>query len=264
MRMDLVTCEIDEGRRIATVTVNRPEVLNALDVSTAEALRNIAGRLEARTDIRCIVFRGAGRAFIAGGDLTAMATDFSKAGEVAKALLDAMEPVVQLFQLHPAPVLASVHGAVAGAGLSLMAACDVVVAAADTRFVLGYDKIGVPPDCGGTFFLPRLVGERRAAALMYLGETWDAEQAFRYGLVTRVVRPEDLEEATQKLAQTIADGPSLAFAQYKTLVREGRGRGLTEQLEEERHAFCAATRTEDFQSGVTSFLSHKKGRFNGV
>lgn len=261
--MSLAICNIDEVARIASVTVNRPDKLNALDLDTAIALQGVMAKLEARQDLRCILIRGSGRAFLAGGDLEAMASDFDRAGDVVNGLLDEMDPVVMTIQHHAAPVLASVHGAVAGAGLSLMAACDIVIAAESTQFLLGYDKVGATPDCGGTYFLPRLLGERRAASLMYLGETWNAAQALRFGLINRVVADEELRDATDALAASIAEGPSLAFAKYKALVRQSRDNSLSEQLAEERAAFVAATGTDDFRAGVTAFLRREPGRFNG-
>jgi len=261
--MELATLEIDETRLIATMTVNRPAVLNALDVATAEAMQAVAAKLAARPDLRCIIVRGAGRAFMAGGDLAGFASDFDTADSTVKQLLDALEPVVMTFQHHPAPVLASVHGAVAGAGISLMAAADLSIAATETRFMLAYDKIGAPPDCGGSYFLPRLLGERRAAALMYLGETWSAEEALQYGLVNKLVSANDLQIETDKLAAKIAAGPTLAYSQYKKLVREGRTNSLQEQLHAERAAFCAATKTADFKIGVSAFIKREMAKFTG-
>lgn len=261
--MTLVTLNIDETRLIATMTVNRPDVLNALDVATAEEMQKAAKQLEARQDLRCIVFRGAGRVFMAGGDLAGFAKDFETADNIVHQLLDALEPVVKTFQNHSAPVLASVHGAVAGAGISLMAAADLTIASNDTQFVLAYDKIGAAPDCGGSYFLPRLLGERRAATLMYLGETWSAEQALQYGLINRVVPADQFHDEVEALSVRIAAGPSWAYSQYKALVREGRYRSLQEQLEAERVSFCAATKTADFKEGVSAFIKRITAHFVG-
>lgn len=259
--MSFAICEIDEENLIAIMTVNRPEVLNALDVATARDMQKAAKILEARQDLRCIVFNGAGRAFMAGGDLAGFAADFDSAEDVVHALLDSLEPVIQIFQNHSAPVIASVHGAVAGAGLSLLAACDLCIAASDTRFVLAYDKIGAPPDCGGSYFLPRILGERRAAALMFLGEAWTAEQALQYGLINQLVPPDELSSTTISMASKVAAGPSRAFSQYKKLIREGRDKTLAEQFAAERAAFCVATRTDDFKLGVSAFINREKPTF---
>ncbi|QQD19142.1 enoyl-CoA hydratase/isomerase family protein [Spongiibacter nanhainus] len=260
--VNLAYCEIDEQRLIGRLVVNRPDVLNALNVDTAQAIQRAAAELSSRADLRCIVLQGRGRAFMAGSDLSAFAEDFDRAGDVVNALLDALEPVIHCFREHPAPVVASVQGAVAGAGLSLMAACDLVIAAEGTRFMLAYDKIAAPPDCGGSYFLPRAVGQRRANALMYLGESWDAQRAEQFGLINQVVAADRLADVTDAMAQKIANGPSRAYAQFKTLVSESRS-DLQIQLDAEREAFVSATRTQDFKAGVSAFLSREAADFIG-
>ncbi|GAB3368844.1 2-(1,2-epoxy-1,2-dihydrophenyl)acetyl-CoA isomerase PaaG [Spongiibacter taiwanensis] len=257
----LAYVEIDEASLVGRLVVNRPHVLNALDVATAQAIRLAADQLNQRQDLRCIEFSGAGRAFMAGGDLSAFADDFAKADNVVHALLDALEPVIATFQTHSAPVIASVHGAVAGAGLSLLAACDLAVAGASTRFLLAYNQIAAPPDCGGSYFLPRLLGERKAAELMYLGENWNAQDAQAAGLINKVVADEELISVTADMVAKIAAGPTLAFTQYKKLVRNGRDRSLDAQLAAEREAFCAATKTADFREGVSAFLARRAPAF---
>ncbi|HSW12121.1 MAG TPA: enoyl-CoA hydratase-related protein [Solimonas sp.] len=261
--MSLAQLQFDAASGIARVTVNRPQVLNALDVPTARAIHDAIRPLRGDAAVRCIVLGGAGRAFIAGGDLARFAEDFGQAANVVDELLDALHPAIEILRNHDAPVLASVHGAVAGAGLSLMAACDLAVAAEGTRFLLAYDRIGAAPDCGGSWFLPRLLGERRAAELMLLGETWDVDTALRMGLVNRVVPADDLESTTQALAQRLAAGPTRAYGVYKRLSAQAYSRPLSQQLECEREAFKAATRTADFRASVTAFLSRTTPQFSG-
>lgn len=258
----LAYCQIDEVTGIAEVVMNRPRVLNALDVATSEALRDCVIPLRKRRDLRCIHFRANGRAFIAGGDLAAFAEDFSRADVVVEQLLDALEPVIETFQRHPAPAIASVHGAVAGAGMSLVAACDLVVAAESTRFMLAYDKVAAPPDCGASYFLPRLLGERAAASLMLLGDSWTAHDALHHGFINRIAADDDIQEAGQALAARLAKGPSQAYGMYKKLIRQSRECSLREQLDAERRAFCAATKTKDFQRGVSAFLQGRSPEFN--
>jgi 2-(1,2-epoxy-1,2-dihydrophenyl)acetyl-CoA isomerase len=248
---------------VATLTINRPEVLNALDVATARAMAAAAASLDGDASVRCIVLRGAGRAFVAGGDLGGFAQDFDAAASVTDELLDALHRVIETLRRHDAPVLASVHGAVAGAGLSLMAGCDLVIAAEGTRFLVAYDRIGAAPDCGGTYFLPRVLGTRRAAEFMFLGESWDAATALAAGLVNRIVPAAELLPETEKLAARLAGGPTRAFGMYKALVAQSQGNTLSAQLELERAAFKAATRTGDFREGVGAFLAKKSPRFQG-
>lgn len=261
--MSLAELSLDAVTGIATITINRPEVMNALNVPLAEALRDVA--LEIRDDarVRCVVLRGSGRAFIAGGDLASFAKDFEVADQVADKLLNALHVLVETLRNIDAPVIASVHGAVAGAGLSLMAACDLVIAAQGTRFMIAYDRIGASPDCGGTYFLPRLLGRNKAAQLMFLSETLDAEAALAAGLIYKVVAADDLETSTAELAIRLANGPTQAYGNYKRLVEKTYDRSLPEQLEAERNAFSANTRTADFREGVSAFLGKRPAQFKG-
>ncbi|MGQ0700103.1 MAG: enoyl-CoA hydratase/isomerase family protein [Panacagrimonas sp.] len=261
--MTLAILELDPATGIAKVTVNRPEVLNAIDVPTARAIRDAVLPLAGDSRVRCVVLSGAGRAFVAGGDLTGFAADFDRAATVVDELLDALHPAIETLRSIDAPVIAAVHGAAAGAGLSLMAGCDLVVAAEGTRFIVAYDRIGASPDCGGTFFLPRMMGERRAAQFVMLSETLDAAAALQAGLVNRVVAPDRLAAEVDEMARKIAAGPTRAYGQYKRLAARAFDRGLHEQLEAEREAFRAGTRTADFREGVSAFIAKRPATFNG-
>lgn len=258
----LVTLEYDSASGIAVMTFNRPQALNALNLATAQALASAVEEVKSLQGVRCLALRGAGKAFMAGGDVSAFGEDFDQTETLIHGLLDALTPVVEYLYHTPIPVVACVHGAVAGAGLSLMAACDLAIAADSTRFLMAYDKIGAAPDCGGTAFLPRLLGERRAAALMLLGETWTAQQALDYGLINRMVSDTEFDERCDQLLQQVANGPTLAYGSYKTLTHT-RYEGLSQQLNAERAAFCESTRTEDFRAGVSAFLNKQKPHYSG-
>lgn len=261
--MTPVKLEIDSASGIAHITLNRPEVLNAIDVPTARALLDAASTLKADGSVRCVVVRGAGRAFAAGGDMARFADDFSQAAHLADELLDALNPAVEILREIDAPVVASVQGAVAGAGLSLMASCDLIIAAQGTRFLTAYDKVGAIPDWGGTYFLPRLIGLRRTSQFFFLGEVMDAAEALAAGLVNKVVPAEQLAAATDEVARKIASGPTVAFGHYKRLATRTFGNGLHEHLEAERAAFKTLTRTGDFREGVTAFLAKRPPDFSG-
>lgn len=261
--MNLVESQLDDATGVLTLTINRPEVLNAIDVRLAQALNAAVVPLRSNERVRCILLRGAGRAFVAGGDLSRFGADFEKAADVADELLGALHPVAETLRAIDAPVIAAVHGAVAGAGLSLMCSCDFVVAASGTRFLTAYDKVGAAPDFGGTYFLPRVLGMRRAAQLFFLGETLDAEAALEAGLVNRVVAPEELAATAEALARQIARGPTRAFGQYKRLADRSFESELHDQLEAERAAFKVATTTEDFREGVGAFLAKRPATFRG-
>ena len=261
--MSLAELSFDRDRGIATITFRRPQFMNALDVPMTRAINEAVLPLANMEGVRCVVLRGEGRAFIAGGDLAAFAADFEQAGAVVGQLLDNLDPVIATVRNLDAPVLASVHGAVAGAGISLMCMCDLVIAAEDTRFVLAYNRVGASPDCGGTWFLPRLIGYRKAAEFMFLGETWDAATAQSLGLVNRVVPTEKLAAETDALAQRLASGATRAFGAFKKLASGAHDRPLVEQLALERAAFQAATHTDDFREGVSTFLAKKSPEFKG-
>lgn len=261
--MSLVESSLDPASGIVHITINRPEVLNAIDVPTAQALNRAVLALRGDARVRCVVLRGAGRAFVAGGDLSRFAEDFEKAAEVADELLDALHPVAETLREIDAPVVAAVHGAVAGAGLSLMCGCDLVIAAQGTRFLMAYDKVGAAPDFGGTYFLPRRIGLRRAAQFLFLSETLDADAALQAGLVNQVVAAEQLAATVDGIARKIASGPTRAYGQYKRLADRAFVSSLHEQLEAERAAFKAATRTADFREGASAFLAKRPATFVG-
>lgn len=262
--MSLVQLTIDAGSGIARLTFNRPNVLNAIDVPLARALNEQVRLIAEDRRVHCVVLAGNGRAFVAGGDLSRFAEDFDRAADVVDELLDALHPAIETLHAIAAPVLAVVHGAVAGAGMSLMAACDLVIAAEGTRFVTAYDRVGASPDCGGTYELPRLIGPRRAAQFYLLGETLDAEQALSIGLVNRVVPADQLDAQAQLWADKAASGPTQAYGHYKRLVRQSHTATLSEQLEAERIAFKAATTTDDFRAGVRAFVAEQTPRFTGL
>ncbi|MCK5771150.1 enoyl-CoA hydratase-related protein [Algiphilus sp.] len=253
----------DAASGIATITIQRPEVRNAIDVVTAQALHAAVVSLTEQSGLRCVVLRGAGRAFVAGGDLQAFAADFDRAGETLDALLDGLEPVVRTLRRIDAPVLAVVHGAVAGAGLSLMAAADLVLAAEGTRFVCAYDRIAAAPDCGGSYFLPRLMGARRASELMLLGDIWDARAAHEAGLINRVVAEDELDATAAEWAARLAAGPTRAYGHWKRLSDAAFGSTLDAQLAAEREAFRDATTSADFREGVGAFLEGREAHFAG-
>jgi len=261
--MSLAELAFDRDRGIATVTFRRAEVMNALDVAMVRAIHASVMPLADLEGVRCVILRGEGRAFMTGGDVDAFAADFTRTAEVVGELLDSLNPAILTLRNLNAPVLASVHGAVAGAGISVMCACDLVIAAENTRFMLAYNRVGTVPDCGGTWFLPRLIGLRKAAEFMFLGNTWDAATAKDVGLINHVVPADRLAQETDALAQKLAAGATLAFGAYKRLANEAFSRSLAEQLSLERTAFQASTRTQDFRTGVTAFLAKTEPKFEG-
>ncbi|MFN4089505.1 MAG: enoyl-CoA hydratase/isomerase family protein [Alphaproteobacteria bacterium] len=254
---------VERAGAVATVTLNRPQVLNALDMAMAEALRAAMLDLEHDADVRCVVIRGAGRGFMAGGDVAGFHRDLDRIETVAGGLIEVFHEAVKAVARMPKPVLASLHGPVAGAGLSLALATDLAIAADTAVFTLAYANIGTSPDGGATFNLPRLAGMRRAMEIALLADRFDGAKALDLGLVNRVVPEADLAGETERLASRLAAGPTRAYSATKTLIRAASETDLVTQLDAERAAFVASTATRDFAAGVVAFTSKTKPDFSG-
>jgi len=258
---DSVLYAVADG--VATITLNRPQVMNALDASMIVQLRVACERAEGDKSARAVVLRGAGPGFLGGGDVAFFHSNLARMPELAREGGAELHRGILALRRAPKPVLASVHGAVAGAGVSLLAAADLAIAAADATFALAYSKIGASPDGGATYFLPRLVGYRRALELTLLSDTFDAQTALDIGLVNQVVSGEQLGEKTARLAQRLARGATRAFAETKQLVNQSYDRTLPAQLDAEVQAFARCAETRDFAEGVTAFVEKRKAEFTG-
>jgi len=254
---------LERDGAVATLTLNRPEVLNALDLDMSRRLAEAASALEQDATVRCVVLRGAGRGFMAGGDVAG----FHAAGDaipgVAGTLIDTYHQAVRAFARMPKPVIAALHGPVAGAGMSLALATDLAIAAEDMVMTLAYAAIGTSPDGGATHFLPRLVGRRKAMELALLSDRLDAATALSLGLVNRVVPAADLGAETAKLAARLAAGPTRAHAATRRLIAASFEASLDAQLEAERNAFVGCAGTADFREGVAAFVAKRRPDFRG-
>ena len=248
---------------VATVTLNRPDVMNALDAVMMSALRETCEEAAADPNARTVVLRGAGPAFLAGGDVAMFHANLHRMPALVREGAGELSRTIMTLLRAPKPVLASVHGAVAGAGVSLMAAADLAIAAEGTRFTLAYSRIGASPDGGATYFLPRLLGYRKALEVMLLADTFDAGAALAMGLINRVAKPESLHAETELLARRLAHGPTAAYAETKRLAQDGYDRTLAAQLQEEIEAFARCAGTADFAEGVTAFVEKRKPQFRG-
>ena len=251
---------------VATLTLNRPDALNALDPAMIEALVAHTASVAADESLRVVVLRGAGRHFMAGGDIRSFAERLGEAPSVRseglKRMIGRLHAAIEHLHRMPHPVVGRVQGAVAGFGLSLMNACDLVVAADDSYFASAYRQIGLTPDGGGSWSLPRLVGMRKAMEILLLSERFGAADALALGLVNRVVPSADLDAATSALVQTLAAGPALATRNAKRLVRESLARTLSQQLDAEAASFAACAGTPDFVEGITAFLAKRPPQFS--
>jgi len=252
---------------IVTVTLNRPKSLNALDLQLNKDLSEVTAQLEADASVRCVVLAAAGDHFMAGGDIKAFHSGLDDPAGQRKLAFDAMlgevhDSITRLRRL-PLPVIASVRGAVAGFGFSLMSACDLVVAADNSYFTLAYCHLGVTPDGSATYSLPRTVGVKTAMEIALLGDRFDAARALELGLVNRVVPLAELEAETTKLAARLAQGPTAVYGRTKRLINESLNNSLAEQLQAEQENFVTSTLCPDFAEGVRAFVDKRKPKFSG-
>ncbi|MEO8157832.1 MAG: enoyl-CoA hydratase-related protein [Betaproteobacteria bacterium] len=248
---------------VATISLNRPHVLNAMDDEMMRQLRPVAQSVEQDSSIRAVVLRGEGPAFMAGGDVAVFHQHLAELPELIVTWGREMHAAFLAIRRMGKPVLASVHGAVAGAGFSLMCAADLAIAAADTRFTLAYASIGASPDGGSTYFLPRLVGYKKTMELIMLPDRFDAETARQHGLVNWVVPNDKLEAETARIAQRLAAGPTGAYAEAKRLVNQSLD-PMAAQMEQELQAFSRCARGVDLKEGVSAFVEKRKPVFKGA
>jgi 2-(1,2-epoxy-1,2-dihydrophenyl)acetyl-CoA isomerase len=244
---------------VLTITLNRPDRLNAFDAATHKAF---AGALKeaADPDVRAVVVTGAGRGFCVGQDLAELSEGDRDIGTLLRERWN--RHVLGLSGLEK-PVLAAVNGAAAGAGLSLACACDLRMAADSAAFVPAFVNVGLVPDTGGSWLVPRLLGYARAFDWMCSGRKIDSAQALAWGLVSEVVAADDVLARTQERAGALAALPTRAIAMTKRLFERAAASRLEEQLELEAQLQVAATRTEDFAEGVAAFLEKREPRFSG-
>ncbi|MFL1454137.1 enoyl-CoA hydratase/isomerase family protein [Marinobacter sp. GN3S48] len=263
MTTPTVISEFDRSNGVATLTFNRPDSLNAIDIPMAESFLEAVRGLASQQGLRCVVLRGAGRAFVAGGDISGMTGGQQQAWQMVNTILESLNPAILLLRDIDAPIIASVKGVAAGAGFSLALMADLVVAEENTRFLIAYNGIGAVPDCGGSWFLPHKIGAGRASEMMILGRTLNATEAQHWGLVTRVAPEDQFDEVLATTIAKAAEGPGRAFGAFRRLVDQASGTPLADHLEAERQAFLEMTTTADFSEGVSAFLAKRKPRFQG-
>ena len=245
---------------ITTILFNRPSAMNALDVPTAHAFLAACRALRDDPQVRVVVISGEGKAFGVGGDLT----EFQQGSSITPAdLIDPLHESVKILAALNAPVIASLHGVVAGGSLSLSMACDLAIAAEGTRFNLAYANVAANCDVSGSWSLPRLVGLRNAMQIALLSDTFDAAEALRLGLVNKVVAGDKLDEETQAMAQRLAAGPTLAYGRMKRLLRQSFETDLETQLDAERDNFTASSKTADFKEALLAFFAKRRPVFFG-
>jgi enoyl-CoA hydratase/carnithine racemase len=256
--------QIAEADGITTITLNRPERLNAF---VGHMRRDLAEALEhagSDRNVRVVIITGAGRGFCAGGDIAFMAELMQRRdAEEFSRLLGAGRRVILAIRQMTKPVIASINGPASGAGCNLALACDLRIATNTATFSQSFAKVGLHPDWGGTYFLPRLVTPNTACELFFLGDTIDAAEALRLGIVNQVVAPEDLETATLQLAERLRTAPPIALAAAKHAVYMSQAAELDEMLRYETEAQLRCFDSDDGHEGVQAFLEKREPRFTG-
>lgn len=250
---------------VATLTLNRPKVLNAINSEMIDDLTSALDRIEADPALRVVILNGAGNAFMAGGDIKFFTEITGLAPTERRArfarFINNVHPILLRLRRLRQPVIAGVHGACAGIGMSLLMACDLAVAAEDSIFTLAYIHLGVSPDGGSTFALPRHVGAKKAMEIALLGDRFDAATALSLGLVNWVVPAAALGDRCRALAARLAQGPAEAQAQTKRLLTRSLESTIEAQLQAELEAFAGCTATGDFPEAVAAFIEKRPPRF---
>jgi 2-(1,2-epoxy-1,2-dihydrophenyl)acetyl-CoA isomerase len=245
---------------VATLTLNRPDKLNAFNDQLHADIADALGKVESDATIRALVITGAGRGFCSGADLTSR---LDRQGGTNDALDKQYHPRLRRLRALKKPVVAAVNGPAAGAGMSLALSCDIVLAAQSATFIQAFTRIGLVPDAGSTYFLPRLIGTARAKGLTMLAEPLTAAQAEAWGLIWKAVPDDELMPQAMVLAKKLAQGPTYALGLTKTAIDASLGNELDTQLALERDFQSAAAQSEDFREGVKAFLEKRPAKFQG-
>jgi 2-(1,2-epoxy-1,2-dihydrophenyl)acetyl-CoA isomerase len=258
MSYETILLAVTDG--VATLTMNRPDTLNALNKQLVEDMTAALDKTEADDDIRCLLITGAGRGFCSGADL---ADPSGSGGDLGDMLDEMYNPFGERLRNLKVPIVAAVNGPCAGAGMSIALAADIIVAGKSATFLQAFCNIGLVPDVGATYHLPRKIGGARAAAMMLLGEKLPAEKAQEWGLVWEVVEDNRLLEAAEEIAKKLGNGPTVGLNLIRGLLAASEGNDFSAQLGIEARAQSAAGATDDFKEGVKAFLEKRPAAFTG-
>jgi 2-(1,2-epoxy-1,2-dihydrophenyl)acetyl-CoA isomerase len=258
MAYETIEFKLEAG--IARLTLNRPDRLNSFTVQMHE---EVADALTQLGEARCLVLTGAGRGFCAGQDLSDRAVAPGEAVDIGESVELRYNPLVRTLVNLPMPVIARVNGVAAGAGANIALACDIVIAARSAKFIQSFAAIGLIPDSGGTWVLPRLVGQARALGLALTGEPLEAERAAAWGLIWKAVEDEQLDAEVDALASRFATGPTRGLARIKSMIRESWGQSLDSELDRQRDAMRELGFGDDYREGVAAFMEKRKPNFTG-
>jgi 2-(1,2-epoxy-1,2-dihydrophenyl)acetyl-CoA isomerase len=249
--------KIERADGVATLTLNRPDAYNALDLTLGRELFQASIELDEDAGVRCVVITGSGKAFCAGGDVKSFVDNLGRIGAHIKELTTYLHGAISRLCRSDKPVIMAVNGVAAGGGFSLALSGDLVVAAESAKFSMAYSRIAATPDGSSSYFLPRLVGIRRSLELYLTNRPLTAREALEWGMITRVVPDAELAASVGTLARELAQGPSKAFGAAKRLFHQSTWESLETQMELEAQAIAASGRTEDFRAGVTAFADKK-------
>lgn len=254
--------QVARDQSVTVVTLNRPDVLNSFNRAMAREVQTALADAAGDANVRAVLLTGSGRAFCAGQDL-AEATGATQPIDLGEIVRTVYSPMVRAIREMEKPVVCAVNGVAAGAGANLAFACDIVIAAEDASFIQSFSKIGLVPDTGGTFFLPRLIGPARATALMFLADKISASKALDWGLIHDVVPGTVLQDTAVALAKHLASMPTRGLALTKKLINASLANDLASQLALEEEMQRAAGRTADYAEGVRAFLEKRKPAYTG-
>jgi 2-(1,2-epoxy-1,2-dihydrophenyl)acetyl-CoA isomerase len=258
MAYETILFTVEAG--VARLTLNRPDRLNSFTVQMHE---EVADALTHLGEARVLVVTGAGRGFCAGQDLNDRAVAPGEVVDLGESVEKRYNPLIRRLTALPMPVIARVNGVAAGAGANIALACDIVVAAKSAKFIQSFAAIGLIPDSGGTWVLPRLVGQARALGLALTGEPLPAEQAAEWGLIWKAVDDDRLDGEVDSLAARFAAGPTRGLARIKQMIRESWGQSLDSELDRQRDAMRELGYSDDYREGVAAFMEKRKPTFTG-
>ena len=257
-----ILSEVEQG--VMTITLNRPDRLNSFNDLMHQQLAACLTQAERDENVRCLLITGAGRGFCAGQDLNDRNVDPSgPAPDLGLSVERFYNPLVRRLAALPKPVIAAVNGVAAGAGATLALGCDIVLAARSANFVMAFSKLGLVPDCGGSWFLPRVAGHARAMGLALLGEKLSAEQAAQWGMIWQLVEDAELADTSRQLARHLATQPTFGLGLIKKALQAAETNGLDAQLDLERDYQRLAGRSDDYREGVSAFLAKRPPQFSG-